>query len=363
MPPSRFTRLLESLPATVPFIAPDALERKSGRPLKLRLGANESMFGTSPRASAAMHAAMERVHCYGDPDSFALRQALAKKHGVKVENIVIGAGIDDLLDLAVRALVEQGSPVVASLGSYPTFAYSVAGYGGELHRVPYANDKNDLAALLERARETGAKVVYLANPDNPSGSFISSADIIDFLFELPRTTTLILDEAYAEFGPEGDKTALKADDPRIIRMRTFSKLWGLAGARIGYAVTARETVAALDKIRTHFAVNAVAQAGALASLGDEGWAKGVLAAVAEGREDYSRMASDLGFRALPSATNFVTIDVGREGHAKAILEKLLARDVFIRMPFAPPLSRCIRVTIGTPEQRALFETALREVVA
>src|ERR1051326_7513974 len=146
-----FTRLVAGLPPTVPFVAPEALERQSGRPIKLRLGANESNFGPSPRAKAAMREAIERAANYGDPESHELRQALARKHGVSMEQIVVGSGIDDLLGLVVRAFLDPGERVVTSLGAYPTFNYHVIGYGGALERVSYRNDQNDLQALAEMA--------------------------------------------------------------------------------------------------------------------------------------------------------------------------------------------------------------------
>ena len=357
-----FTRVLEALPKSVPFVAPEALERRVGHPLPVRLGANESMFGISPVAQRAMEEAVSRLYCYGDPESFELRHAIAKRHRVPFENVSIGAGIDDLLALAVRSFIEPGGPILTSLGGYPTFTYFAEGYGAAIARVPYKNDRCDLEGLLAKAHETRARLVYLANPDNPSGTWHSAADVVRFAEALPEGSTLILDEAYADFAPADAIPALDADHPRVIRMLTFSKVWGLAGARVGYAIAARETVEAWDKIRAHFGVNLVAQVGALASLGDPAFADGVVASVKEGREDYARIAREAGFRALPSATNFVTMDVGSFERAKSLVEKLLARDVFIRMPGAPPLSSCIRVSVGRTEQRAAFEAALKTIL-
>ena len=172
-----FTRLVAGLPATVPFVAPEALERQSGRPIKLRLGANESCFGPSSRAKAAMRAAIDHIAWYGDPESYELREALARLHGVSMEQVVVGSGIDDLLGLVVRAFLDPGERVVTSLGAYPTFNYHVVGYAGNLERVPYRNDQNDLQALAEAATRVGARLVYLANPDNPSGSWHTADDL------------------------------------------------------------------------------------------------------------------------------------------------------------------------------------------
>src|SRR6202011_4171320 len=171
---------------------------------------------------------------YGDPESAALRAELARVHGVSPGNIVVCSGIDDLIGLAVRAFIEPGTLAVTSLGGYPTFEYHVLGFGGELRRVAYRDDSNDLDGLAEAARSSGARVVYLANPDNPSGTWHRSDAIEAFVGRLAPETLLLLDEAYIEFAPAGSAPAIDVSDARVLRMRTFSKAHGLAGARIGY---------------------------------------------------------------------------------------------------------------------------------
>ena len=356
-----FTRIVQEIPATVPFLAPEAIERRSGKALTLRLGANESAFGPSPLALEAMREAAAQVNWYGDPESYDLRMALAGRHGVGMENIVIGCGIDDLLELIVRTYLETGQTAVTSLGGYPTFAYHVAGYGGKLQRVPYRDDRNDLAGLAEAANRSQARIVYLANPDNPSGSWVTAEEIGSLVEALPEDCLLLLDEAYSDFAPENALLPVDVSDPRVIWARTFSKAHGMAGARIGYALAMAEIIAAFDKIRLHFGVNRVAQAGALASLQDTAHLESVVAAVAEGREEYATLAREMGFTPLPSATNFVTMDVGGVKRARALVAALAERGVFIRMPGAPPLDRCVRVTVGTPEERAEFAEILRAV--
>jgi histidinol-phosphate aminotransferase len=356
-----FTRIVRELPASVPFLAPEAIERRSGRPLTLRLGANESAFGPSPKALEAMRQAAAQVNWYGDPESYDLRAALAERHGVGMEHIVVGCGIDDLLELIVRTYLEPGETAVTSLGGYPTFAYHIAGYGGRLERVPYRDDRNDLAGLAEAANRSQARIVYLANPDNPSGSWVTAEEIGALVATLPEGCLLLLDEAYSDFAPADALPPVEVSDPRVLRARTFSKAHGMAGARIGYALATAEIIAAFDKIRLHFGVNRVAQTGALASLQDTAHLEQVVAAVAEGRAEYAALAHDLGFTSLPSATNFVTMDVGGVERARALVAALAERGVFIRMPGAPPLDRCVRVTVGTPEERAAFAGVLRAV--
>jgi histidinol-phosphate aminotransferase len=357
-----FSRIVAGLPALTPFVAPEALERqRDGRALRLRLGANESPFGPSPKAIAAMQAAAESVQNYGDPESYMLRSWLACPLGLSVDNVVVGPGIDALLSLFARAYLDPGSAVVTTLGSYPTFEYGVRGAGGDIHRVPYRGDRVDLDALVEKVREMGARIVYLANPDNPSGSWHTPSDVAAFRRQLPDGCLLVLDEAYVDFAPETEGE-LDMDDPGVVVLRTFSKAHGMAGARIGYAIGDPVTVGVLDKIRMHFGVNAVAQAGAIASLFDPEHVQSVVEETARGREELATAMRGLGLRALPSATNFLTVDVGSPERAKAILSALLEDDVFIRMPVAPPLDRCIRVTIGTADQRRQFVEALTAVL-
>ncbi|CAD0184923.1 Histidinol-phosphate aminotransferase 2 [Ruegeria sp. THAF57] len=353
----RYTPLALSLPATVPFVGPETQERQRGAPFIARLGANESVFGPSPRAVEAM--ANTEIWMYGDPENHDLRHALAEHHGIGADNIVVGEGIDGLLGYLVRLLIGPGDAVVTSDGAYPTFNYHVAGFGGALHTVPYRDDHEDPAALFALAAETDAKLVYLANPDNPMGSWHSGKDIVAALDDLPDGCLLVLDEAYVECAPEGTEAPVAADDPRVIRMRTFSKAYGMAGARVGYAIGAPGLISAFNKVRNHFGMNRAAQAGALAALQDDAWLKRIQNKIAEARTRIRQIATKNGLTPLPSATNFVAIDCGQDGaFAKAVLETLVAQGVFVRMPFAAPQNRCIRVSCGEASDLDAFAAAL-----
>lgn len=363
----RFTPLVASLPASVPFVGPEAHERARGRLFRARIGANENVFGPAPAAIAAMEQAARDVWMYGDPENHDLREALAAHHGVAPVNIAIGEGIDGLLGNLVRLVVGEGDIVVTSRGAYPTFNYHVTGFGGRLEMVPYRDDREDLAALAKAARQHRPKLVYLANPDNPMGSWHGAEAVRELIEALPEGTLLVLDEAYVEFAPESDFGPLSPDldieDPRVIRMRTFSKAYGMAGARIGYAMGAAPLIAALDKVRNHFGVNRIAQAGALAALEDRGWLDSVIAKVAQGRKRLGEIARANGLTPLPSATNFVTIDCGGDGAlARAVVDELATRDIFVRMPFAPPGDRCIRVTVGREAEMEALAAALPEAL-
>lgn len=360
----RCTPLIDSLPSTVPFVGPETQERTRGRPFAARLGANENVFGPSPLAVAAMAKAASDVWMYGDPENHDLKAALARHHGISPENIVVGEGIDGLLGYLVRLLVAPGDPVVTSDGAYPTFNFHVAGYGGALHKVPYRGEREDPEALVAKAGETQAKLIYLANPDNPMGSWHPAATIRCMIDSVPDGSLLVLDEAYVEFAADGTAPPLDPDHPNVIRMRTFSKAYGMAGARVGYAIGQPGLIRAFDRIRNHFGMSRISQAGALAALADATHLARTRAAVETARAEIARIAIANGLTPLPSATNFVTVDAGADGaFARRLVVELIARDIFVRMPFVAPHDRCIRVSCGRQQDLAAFAAALPDALA
>ncbi|MBR7653084.1 pyridoxal phosphate-dependent aminotransferase [Brucella oryzae] len=359
----RLTSLVASLPSTVPFTGPETLELQRGKPFRARIGANESSFGPAPSVLEAIRMEVSEIWKYGDPENYELRHAIAAHHGVAAENIMPGAGVDALLGLVVRQYVQEGDKVINSLGGYPTFNYHVAGYGGNLVTVPYLNDRSDLDGLLDAARKQDAAILYLANPDNPMGTWHEGSDIQSFIEQVPETTMLVLDEAYCETGPASAFPPFETDRPNILRMRTFSKAYGLAGIRCGYVVGNVEAIKSFNKIRDHFAVNRLAQAAAIAALKDQAYLRNVVTKIIAGRDRIAAIAKGNGLTTIPSATNFVAIDCGGDGaFATAVLNSLIARDIFVRKPGAPVLDRCIRVSVGADEQLDLFEAALPDAL-
>ena len=360
----RLTPLAASLPATVPFVGPEAQERARKAPFAARLGANESVFGPSPKAIAAMRKAASEVWKYGDPENHDLRHALARHHGCAPENIIVGEGIDALLGYIVRLMVGPGTPVVTSDGAYPTFNYHVTGFGGVLHKVAYTGDFEDPERLVAKAREVGARLIYLANPDNPMGTWHGGQTIKDMVQNVPDGCLLLLDEAYVELAPPGTAPALDPDDPRVLRLRTFSKAHGMAGARVGYGIGPAPVIAAFDRVRNHFGMNRIAQAGALSALRDQAWLGEVQAKVAAARDRIAQIGRQNGLAPIPSATNFVALDCGGDGAlARAVLAALIERGVFVRMPFVAPQDRCIRISAGTPGDLDIFAATLPEALA
>jgi histidinol-phosphate aminotransferase len=362
---SRFTPLVSALPSTVPFVGPEAIERQRGLAVKARIGANENGFGPAPSVLTAMREAGGDIWKYSDPENYELKEALAAHLGTGAANIAIGGGIDELLGQIVRMVIEPGAPVVTSLGGYPTFNFHVVGFGGRLVTVPYVNDREDLDGLLDAVKRENPPLIYFANPDNPMGSWWDADRVVAFARAIPETTLLILDEAYSETGPASALPSIASliDLPNVIRTRTFSKAYGLAGARVGYAISTPGTALAFDKIRNHFGMNRMAVAGAIAALKDQAYLSEVISKIHAARERIAGIADANGLQALPSATNFVAIDAGRDGtYARAIVDGLMQHGVFIRMPGVAPLNRCIRVSVGPTADMDLFEAALPQVL-
>jgi histidinol-phosphate aminotransferase len=359
-----FKPTIEALPKLVPFVGPEAMERRRGRPFRARLGANESVFGPSPKVIEAMREAALGNWMYSDPENFELRSAIAKHHGFPIECVVVGEGIDGLLGLTCALFVSPGDPVVTTDGAYPTFNFHVMAQGGVVHAVPMRDFHEDIGRLIETAKALASKVIYVSNPNSPMGSWWDSSEMAAFISALPPQTVLVLDEAYCETAPPGTAPPIDVSHPQVIRYRTFSKAYGLAGARIGYAIGEQETIEAFEKVRNHYGINRVGQIAAHAAILDQPYLAHAVAQIGAARERIAAIARDNNLSPLPSAASFVAIDCGRDGaFASTILNGLLERDVFVRKPVANGLDHCIRVSCGRAEDLALFEQALSDVLA
>jgi histidinol-phosphate aminotransferase len=354
-----FTPTIAALPKLVPFIGPEAMERARGRPFRARLGANESLFGPSPKALSVMRDAVAENWKYSDPENYELRVAIAAYHGIPIECIVIGEGIDGLLGLTCMLFLSPGDGVVTTDGAYPTFNFHVMAHGGKLHPVPMNALREDVPRLIETAKATSSRLIYVSNPNSPMGTWWSASDVDNFISLLPSETLLILDEAYSDTAPSGTTPAIDISNPQVVRYRTFSKAYGLAGARIGYAIGERSVIEAFDKVRNHYGINRVGQLGAHAAILDQSYLKHAVAQIISARERIAAIAGENGLSPIASAASFVTINCGEDGaFAARVLEGLLARDVFIRKPLAKGLEPFIRVSCGRHEDLAVFAEGL-----
>lgn len=359
-----FNPIIAALPDNVPFVAPEELERDRGAPFIARLGANESAFGISLKAEEALRAALDTSACswYGDPLSHDLRTALSSQLEVSMDNLCVDAGIDSLLGLTVRLFLQPGDTLVTSGGAYPTVNYHALGAGGVVKAVPYNNHHEDTIALAEAAHQTSARLVYLANPDNPMGTQVSQEAIEMLISQLPHNCTLLLDEAYIEFMPAQSSLPIRVGDANVVRFRTFSKAYGMAGMRIGYAIANERIIRGYDKIRNHFGVNRLAQIAAVASLQDDLILTRVINAVQHGRERVYALARSLELAYIPSATNFVAVDFGTQERATTVLKQLAECGVFLRKPMQPPQDQFIRIGVGTEAEHNSLSEALSALI-
>ena len=364
MPP-RIISHIGKLPSVTPFVGPEALERQRGAKFSARIGANESVFGPSPRVVEAIAKAAADSWMYGDPEQHDLKAAIARHHGVGIDNVAVDSGIDALFGVIVRLTVGHGDTVVTSLGGYPTFIFHVDGIGGRLVRVPYdADGREDWPALLAAARQEDARLLYFANPDNPMGSWWGASDVQKLIDGVPDGCLLVLDEAYSDTAPADAIPPLDVANPNVLRFRTFSKAYGMAGVRVGYCLGHPSVVGHFDKIRNHFDVPRMSQAGAMAALADQAYLKDVVARISSARTRIGEIAAANGLKALPSATNFVAVDCGRDGaFARHLLSELAARGLFVRMPGVAPLDRCIRISAGTDADLDLLSQMLPQALA
>jgi histidinol-phosphate aminotransferase len=325
----------------------------------VKLGSNEGPFGPLPAAVAAFEAAAGELNRYPDGGGMRLREALADRYAVPVEQIVLGNGADELIRFAALATLDPGERGVFPWPSFQSYPTAVASAAGEAEAVPMRNRAFDGDAVL--AACAGAKLVYLANPNNPTGTLVGRDEIRAFVGALPGNVLCVLDEAYAEYAaPEPDGVALVRDGhARICVLRTFSKVYGLAGLRIGYAIASPEIADALNRVRPIFNVNQPAQEAALASLHEtDAVARRIAHTRAQRDALYDTLAA-AGLDPIPSHANFVYADVPG-GDADGLADRLLHAGFIVRALRAFGAPGAIRVTVGTDDEMRQFAAAIQE---
>ena len=347
----------------VPGKPVEVLERELGVKDAIKLASNENPLGASPKALAAVRAMLHTVNSYPEGSSWFLRQALAAKHGVEPDQIICGSGAYELLELCVRTFCVPEEEIIHARPSF--VAYDLAaqehGVGEVVVPLEAATDyRYDVGAMLQRVTPR-TKVLFLANPNNPTGAYLGKADFERLVFELPPSVILAVDEAYFEYTHAGDfpdSTRYHNARERLLTFRTFSKVQGLAGLRIGYCAAGPCVAAGLKYVRPPFNVTSVAQAAALAAIDDHEHVARSRQLNLQGLEYLYRELKRLGVRTYPSQANFVFVDVGRP--SGPVYEGLLRRGVIVR-PIGGPSH--LRVSVGLPEQNERFVRALAEVLA
>jgi histidinol-phosphate aminotransferase len=352
-----------SLQPYVPGKPIEEVEREYGVSNVAKLASNENALGPSPKALAAAREACARVHLYPDGSAFYLRQALAAKLSVTPEEIAVGNGSNELLELLVRTFVCEGEEVLTSANSFVVYRLASQAHGRACVEAPMREHRYDLRAIAERVTPR-TKLLFLANPDNPNGTYFTERELLPLLEALPREVLVVLDEAYVEFVsatdfPDGLR--LRRRFPNVLSCRTFSKIYGLAGLRLGYLVASPEVIAYLDRVREPFNTSLVAQAAGVAALSDDEHVRRSRALVDRERPFVSDGLRALGATVFPSQTNFVLADFpGRPG--KELFEALLRQGVVVRPMGGYGFPTAQRVTLGLREENEKLLGALRTIL-
>lgn len=321
----------------------------------VKLASNENPVGPSPRALEAMRRAAASAHLYPDGNGFALRQAIARKNGLDVEQVILGNGSNEIIEFLGHAYLSPGDEMVIS--QYAFAIYEIVGklFQARIIETPAREYGHDLDAL-RRAVTPKTRLVFVANPNNPTGTAVAPQVLKGFIESMPSHVLTVIDEAYQEFLPGSlDTPGLIAAQPTVVVMRTFSKAQGLAGLRIGYGLGGREVIETLQKIRQPFQANAIAQAAALAALGDEEHIRKTVEIVNQGRTHLENELRARRLEFLPSSANFVMVNVG---DGRKMFQHLMRQGVIVRPLDGYKLPAWIRVTIGTAPQNKAFLQAL-----
>jgi len=358
------------------------LERELGITGIVKLASNENPLGASPAAVAAMQNAIKTIALYPDGNGFELKDALVKRYGVKHDNVTLGNGSNDLLELAARAFLAPGDKVVYSAHAFAVYALASQAVGAVGISVPATKGYgHDLPAMLQAAKSNKAKIVFIANPNNPTGTFLSGDDLLSFMRGLPPEILVVLDEAYNEYLPEDKRYDSVAwlrtgnvEDvgrpaaspsrgleryPNLIISRTFSKAYGLAGLRVGYALAHEQVTDMMNRVRQPFNVNSVAQAAAVAALRDVSFVKKTFELNLRGMAQITEGLTRLGLKYIPSFGNFVAF---RIGGATAMYRRLLELGVIVRPIASYDMPDWLRVSIGLESENAKFLTALTQAI-
>jgi histidinol-phosphate aminotransferase len=352
---------LRGLPVYVPGKPIEEVERE----LKIqavKLASNENPLGPSPKAIAAARAVLGDSNRYPDGGTHLLREKLAGRHGVSQEEIFVGLGSSEIIDLAARVLLRPGLQGLTSEGTYAPFSVAIRASGAELVLVPQREFAFDLKAMAKAITpKTG--VIYLANPNNPTGSAFGREEFEEFLAAVPDGVLVVLDEAYIDYAVSMDlRQSVEAYRERknLLILRTFSKVYGLAGLRIGYGIGRPELLSAMNKLKTPFNTSGVAQAAALAALDDNEHVTRCIETNATERKRLNEGLARLGFRPVPSEANFVFMVVGPE--AKALSDDLLRMGVIVRPLGWMGFPEAIRISVGTAEENDKCLSAMARVI-
>ncbi len=328
----------------------------------VKLASNENPFGPPPGALEAISKTTAELNRYPDPAAFELRKALADRFKVRPEEIVLGNGSNEIIDLLVKACLCPGEEALMSEPSFLMYEKYVTAAGGKAVKVPLRDFRHDLKAIAEHISEK-TRLIFLDNPHNPTGSIITQEEFSIWHQGLRQELVIVIDEAYGEFVDDPyvlKPLVFKEASPPVVLLRTFSKAYGLAGLRVGYGIMKEQLARVLNAIRQPFNVNTLAQVAARAALEDEAYLSKVLETTRAERRKLEATLKRLGLHPYPSQANFILVDLGQP--ARPIYEALLKRGVIVRSMEAYGFPNCLRISIGTPQENEIFLAKLEEVL-
>lgn len=363
-------RALENIQAYVPGKSIEEVQREYGLTDIIKLASNENPLGASPKVLAALQAALSEINFYPDAQCYALRQAIGKRLGLPADWIAVGNGADGLIREACVAYLQDDDEVIVSRSSFPVYDISTTVMRGKLVKTPLKNDGFDLEAMAAAITPAGAitprtKIIFVCNPNNPTGTIVTASEVERFMAAVPDHVLVVFDEAYYEFV---EPDAEYPDSLRYVRegrknvlvLRTFSKVYGMAGLRLGYGVACPEVMAAMRAVRESFPVNRLAQVAALAAMDDDEFLRQTVEVNHAGRQYLYRELGRLGLRCVCSHGNFVLAHVGP--NAGQVFQALLRQGVIVRPCTAYDLPESLRITVGSAAQNARLIAALEHIL-
>jgi len=340
----------------------EEVKRQLGLKEVIKLASNENPLGPSPKAVKAIKNALGKINRYPEGGCFYLRQALSKKLKISPDNLIFGNGSDELIDIIIKTFCREGEEILTSEVTFLEYKIIAQQNGRLVRTVPLKDFKYDLSALKENIG-LRTRVIFIANPNNPTGSYVHKKEVEDFILSLPENILVVFDEAYFEFVDRKDfPCALDylKEGKNVIILRTFSKIYGLAGLRIGYGIARKEFIQYLERCRQPFNVNLLAQEAAQAALSDTAFVKKSKKIAREGKEYLYQSLEKMGIEYIPSAANFILLNLGQDG--LEVFKKLLKQGVIIRDMCQYNLKDFIRVTVGTEKENKKFITALKKIL-
>jgi histidinol-phosphate aminotransferase len=349
-----------------PYIPGKPLEevkRELGLNEVVKLASNETSIGPSPLAIEAVKNEIENINLYPESSSRLLREKLAHKLKVAKEMIIVGNGEDDIIDLIGMAFINEADEVITGEITFPAYETAVKIMGGKLNSVKLKNFRFDLEEIIQRINEK-TKIIFLCNPNNPTGTIVTREEVTSFIEKVPRDVIIVFDEAYYDYVEDENypnSLSYVLEEKNVIVLRTFSKIAGLAGIRVGYGISTPELIGYLNRVVNPFTTNRLAQVAALASLNDEEYYRKVLKSNQEGKKYLYRELKKIDLFYLPTEANFIFIDLKED--SEVIFEKLLRKGVIIRPGKTWGCTNFIRVTIGTPYENEKFIQALKEIMS